>query len=519
MSPKFCILIIGTAVLAYAQNPIPTPIPPGPPTLLPDYIGGPAIAQPLPNSRVPQDPFLAPNPFGHVHLDSWMSDTADIAGPLGRDPVVTSTTLPGAHQDPKSWILECIGMVFDSHGRLVLGCAGLNEESIVLADPLSLEVLSVFPLPAQNTTLIGDGAQKYPTTSAVTYNFLDNHDQLTVIARGNHIITLREGGSSDKPVLELVQDYDLSQRVGVQLASVIVDWQGRLWFDTKDSAVVYVFNPAVSKYPYLDVKSVQLDPGEVIANAFAVTKEGAAYVNTSKKMYRVNAGIDDQPYIAWSEPYDTIGEVKSGQYELGSGTSPTILGEGKYVAMTDNADPMKVVVYRTDNHLAPNQPRVVCQVPVFLYAPGGALSNSLIGYGLSLIAENTYGYLFDWRTHQLRGLSSPGFERIDILPNGEGCRKVWANTEVRSATSARLSTKTGLIYTYSWKPDDETGANVYYWTAMDYRTGETVWEKMAGTGSRSETQFDTWYPGIGIGADGALYVGVYGGLLSIRDTR
>lgn len=72
-----------TAVLALigsasAQEP---PVPSGPQTL-PDTIGAPTKAHPLANSRAPQDPFLAPNPFSHSHNDTWNSDTVDIAGPL-----------------------------------------------------------------------------------------------------------------------------------------------------------------------------------------------------------------------------------------------------------------------------------------------------------------------------------------------------------------------------------------------------------------------------------------------------
>ena len=39
--------------------------------------------------------------------------------------------------------------------------------------------------------------------------------------------------------------------------------------------------------------------------------------------------------------------------------------------------------------------------------------------------------------------------------------------------------------------------------AMHRITGKVVWEKWAGTG----TWYDGWYPGLGIGPDGTLYVG------------
>ena len=69
---------------------------------------------------------------------------------------------------------------------------------------------------------------------------------------------------------------------------------------------------------------------------------------TTEGMYRVEVGPDNQLHKVWSVPYETIGVVRPGQYEPGSGTTPTILGEGKDVAITDNAPQTNVVVYRTD---------------------------------------------------------------------------------------------------------------------------------------------------------------------------
>ena len=53
---------------------------------------------------------------------------------------------------------------------------------------------------------------------------------------------------------------------------------------------------------------------------------------------------------------------------------------GGYVAITDNADPMDVVVYRTRVRLKKRQRRLVCKVPVFAKG-ASATENSLIGAG------------------------------------------------------------------------------------------------------------------------------------------
>jgi hypothetical protein len=522
-------LILGMSLPVYAANPV-TPIPPGPDTMLPDYIGHPAKAHPTANSGVLQNPLLAPNPFNGVHLDPWNSDVADIAGPLGRNPVVLSSTLAEARGDPDpelapTWIFNCIVEFFDSHGRLITICFSPTEATVILADPDTLDVLSHYHLEIPEGDPYKGGRQKFMRSLGSLYSFLDARDQLTLASGGDQLLTLVEGGSADNPVLVPDEDnsYDLSgiKPAESDLAGFMLDWQGRIWFATASPATIWVLNPET--YQQEGVKSVELaddgDEVEVVRNTFALTKAGvdraAAYVVTSKRIYRVEAGSTDKPTIVWSEPYDTIGEVRLGQYELGSGTSPTILGEGKYVAITDNAETMQVVVFRTDEQLDPNEERIVCEVEVFENEAGQALSNSLIGSRLSLIATNNYSYWFDWKTGELLEPSAPGFERIDIDPNGKGCTKVWSNTEVATTTSPRLSTRTGLIYTMAREYDDQNDVYVYYWTALDFRTGETVWQKMAGTGE----YFDSFYPGVGIGPNGALFYGGYGGLATMRDTR
>ena len=524
------ILALVVPVAAGAQE--ATPIDPGPETMLPDYIGAPAKAHPTPNSGVPQNPYLAPNPFSTVHIDPWMSDVVDIAGPLGRNPEVVTSALAHARQDSNSWKFQCIGITFDSHGHLITGCVEdgpLGQTAtVVLGDAKTLEVLDSYPLSTPSSPL---------TSISAAYWYFDNQERFTIADGPNTIATLVEGGSEESPVFgEHPATYNLEGVIpsNDHLSGVMLDWQGRIWFATAGvadhsegaPAKACVLNPATYENPAtnLNVKCVsfgwneQTGKNEQIFNTFAVTKTGV-YIVTSEKMYRVWAGSDNQPNVVWSEPYDTVppntnnefyvNGVKNGQYERGSGTSPTILGEGKYVAITDNAEPMKVVVFRTDKQLDPNEQKV-CEVRVFENQEGGALSNSLIGSRLSLIAENNYGYADNWQQDGKKP-SAPGFERIDINPNGKGCTKVWSNSDVASTNSGKLSTRTGLIYVETRKMDN--GLDVYYLTALDFRTGEVVWEKQVGSGYA----FDHWYTGLFVGPDETVYLGVNGGIVSVRD--
>jgi hypothetical protein len=258
----------------------------------------------------------------------------------------------------------------------------------------------------------------------------------------------------------------------------------------------------------------------------AITRDGV-YVVTMKKMYRLGLDAEGKPQIVWEAGYDNSGNMKPGQYNAGSGTTPTILGEGKYVAITDNAEQMQVVVYRTDEQLDPGEDRVVCKVKVFEgYGGAGAGSNSLVGLRNSIIAQNTYNYLFEWEdangqvTGTLKEPGYPGMERIDIAPNGRGCTKVWANKDVHTNMVLRLSTRNGLIYSQDRRYDETNDVYAVYWIALDFRTGKVVWEQLAGTFAPSDPPvFDNFWAPIGIGPNGAIYAANYGGVTMIRDGK
>jgi hypothetical protein len=512
-------LVAVLALIGAASAQDPT-VPSGPRTL-PDYIGAPAKAHSLAKSGVPQDPYLAPNPYSHAHNDSWNSDTVGIAAPRGRDPEVLSSTLASVRQYPGDPLFNCGTMAIDGHGRPLLTCMSWHEALVVLADKDTLQGLAAYPIPLPTNRLNALGA---------FYFYLDNSDRFVIATYPDQVYILAEGGTDANPTLEKVGGYDLSESIpdGDNIAGVMADWQGRLWFSVAgagaEPAQICVLNPAHYTATDSGAKCVQFGKdkkgnNELIRNTFALTEDGA-YVVSSQKMYGIAAGSDDQPYVMWSEPYKTIGKVKLGQYSLGSGTSPTIVGEGKYVGITDNDDQLHVVVYRTAARLGPKEKRVVCEFPVFKKG-AGADENSLVGYDLSFLAENNYGYEFDFSTGEMKP-NKPGFARVDIDPDGKGCSLGWKNDEIASSVSGHLSTKTGLYYTLSRKMDKKLkdkahpyGLDEYYWTALDWRTGKVVWEKWAGTG----TWYDGWYPGLGIGPNGTMYVGEYGGLLAIRDTH
>jgi hypothetical protein len=58
------------------------------------------------------------------------------------------------------------------------------------------------------------------------------------------------------------------------------------------------------------------------------------------------------------------------------------------------------------------------------------------------------------------------------------------------------------------------GRDAWYFTALDYDTGATVYRRLAGT----SFSYNNNYVPVTLGPDGTAYVGVIGGLVALRDT-
>ena len=76
------------------------------------------------------------------------------------------------------------------------------------------------------------------------------------------------------------------------------------------------------------------------------------YIVSDKRMHRLSADRTGRPHIDREMSYRNSGIPKPSQVDAGSPATPTI-PPGDLVAITDNADPMDAVVYRTSDAAAP----------------------------------------------------------------------------------------------------------------------------------------------------------------------
>ena len=105
------------------------------------------------------------------------------------------------------------------------------------------------------------------------------------------------------------------------------------------------------------------------------------------------------------------------------------------MSITDNADPMDVVVYKRARTVSGS--RLVCTQPVFTKGASDT-DQSLIGTDTSMVVENNYGYSGPSAT-QNGGTTAPGLARVDIDADGNGCHTVWTSQERAPSVVPKLS--------------------------------------------------------------------------------
>jgi hypothetical protein len=474
MLPLILVLLLAAPALA---APIPDPPDPDSPDA---FTGKPWTPRPVFAPPAPRHPFMAPNQRSNIHSDAFQTDTNSWSGPLGR---ATETI---SHYEAPGGV--CGSVTFNSKGQIVTTCLQVRAVRLKLFDAKTLEELASMELPPR-----APGPNPFQDFAGGGYFYLDNRDRAVIPTTDRHILVV--GVKDGEFAVE--RDHDLTGTLpeGSKIISALPDWSGRLWLATT-AGLVAVVDPATGAAKTHDL-------GEVVQNSFAVGDRGDVYIVSEKALYRFRANASGAPVVGWRKVYENTGEQKPGQVSAGSGTTPTLHGDD-WVSITDNADPMNVVVYRRSTG------REICRQAVFEKGKGST-DNSLIGAGHSIVVENNYGYTGPAATME-GARTEPGVERVDIDADGVGCHRVWRSEEISPTLVPKLSLANGLIYVYTQDSEGDSD-DPWFLTALDFRTGKTVWRRLTGQG----TYFNNNYAPVTIGPDGSAYVGVLGGLLLVRD--
>ena len=451
------------------------------PPWVPEVQEGSTASASIDAAPAPQNPALASGEWATIHNDSWMTDSySAVRLP---DPMTSSVASFFAGGD-------CASLLWNEQGEIVAVCVSPTEVRAYILDPRTLEPRAERHLAAR--ALAADALTNF---SGGGYAVLDAGQRLVTPLPGGVI------GRFDARDLTPVDTFDVagSLQPGEGITSVIPDWSGQLWFVGRQGTVG-VLDPLSGSAQSL-LSGPADDPVD-IENSFAVV-EGGAYVVTGAELLALT--IDDgAPVVAWRVPYDRGTRLKPGQTSRASGTTPTVFGEGgRYVAITDNADPrMHVIVYDVSG----SAPVERCAVPVFGEGRS-ATENSLIALGDSLVVESNYGYTV---TAVAGGHSTvPGLARIDVTEGG--CTLAWESEDI---TIPSLVSKgvlaDGAVITYTKEPS-ALGTDAWWFTAVDAQTGEVRWRRLAGVGPLLNNHYAAGY----VGPDGSVYVGTISGLVAL----
>jgi hypothetical protein len=481
------LLIALVGLLPAAASSSPLPIPPLPTDQLSEpFDGAPATAQPLAHLPIPQHPVLAANGSSSMHDDAYASDAYLVSGPLGRDLQVRSATYG---------VSECATIAFDSRGRIVGLCGGLEGFTLRLVDPTTLQQIAQLKTSTRNLLPL---TNPFSDICGGTYFYLDADDVAYVLTTGKQIWKIRIGATG----LTRTGTYDVAAQVPGDdcVVATMPDWSGRIFFATQQGRVGVV-DPTTGQ-----ARTMQF-PGEGIFNSLAGDETGAVYLVTTHRLVAIEADSAGAPVVRWSEAYDRGTATKPGQLSQGSGTTPTLIGPD-LVAITDNAEPrMNVVFYRRTGSAAE---REICRVPVF--GAGASATENSLAYagGRSVIVENNYGYAGVQST-LLGRTTAPGVARVDLEDDGS-CHVAWTNPVSAPTSVPKVSLGNGLLYVYS-KAASHLLDDSWYFTAIDVRTGATAWTQRTGNG----IQWNNHYASIYVGPDGAAYLPTVAGLIRFQD--
>jgi hypothetical protein len=460
---------------------------------VPAEIGAPSESRPLAVIDHVQHPFLAESQRSSMHGGAHNWDINTYPGPLGHKTI-------SKHRKFSSVIGVAPNISFDSQGRLITVSIKLNSIELHLLDPETLGTIAMLELPPKASPSDNSGGG---------YFHVDAKDRV-LLAPANDTISIYEiGESSGSPTWQLAEQYDITGLLpkGTNIHDVIPDWWGNLWFVTGGSFLGYRDHDTGAFYTY------ELpEEGETIQNSFAVDEEGL-YVVSTDAIYQFQINADTkEPFYTWREDYDNGAVQKPGTLSHGSGTSPTLIGDD-LVAIADDGDPFtNIVVYQKS--ASTEGERLICKVPLFGRGKS-ATENSLLVYGNAMVVQNDFGHVYTGNALK----TSPGIMRVDVREDRSGCDVVWHNETFLSQSLPRLSTETGLLYFYTFqKQTAEDFFGGWYLSAVDWETGEPLWDRLIGrgTGSMIDTLSSVTAP-IVLGPNGAAYAGIRTGVIMAKD--
>ena len=344
----------------------------------------------------------------NVHNDAYQTDTYRTPGPLGRRTRTFSQFFGGP-----IGLGSCgITIAFDRRGRLVTTCVTATQVYLRLHATHGRSTRS----PSTSCPTVSSRRACTPfEASGGAYFYLDHKDRAVVsIARQIFIVALKDGQLA--PSQDLRPERRAARGRAAQLGAARLG----------GTALVRV----AQRRHRGRARSAQRAAARLPAHGGGdrqLLRRGRHRRRVRRHGRRAVPLRRRPPWAATGQlataATTTSGIQKPGQFDAGSGTTPTLMGR-RYLSITDNADPMQVVVLRRDRRLPRGSRRRVCEQPVFEQG-ASATENSIIATGRSMIVENNYGYAPPPVATEDGNTTVPGVTGWISSRGGRGCRTVW----------------------------------------------------------------------------------------------
>ena len=465
----------------------------------------------LPPTGEPQHPLMAATDTSVMHSGGWESDVHPAAAAFTDNPKIMSRRVGGLAAR------QCATFTFTSKGYPLILCGGLTSFQLQLIDPNNFDRLAKIDLPMRPSTfesMVKKDPEIIFMDTSSAYFFLDNQDRAIIADSDQRIRRIGPIEKDGKWEFKEYDSWDMNAYVPNDcfrpsntkpkgecdaLTTIMPDYNGLIWWVTRNGRIGSL-DPETGTVIATDFG------GEEVQNSFALAKNGA-YVVTDHAMYRMELE-EGMPVQRWRLEYDRGTGRKVGSINQGSGTSPTIFGDGKYVTWTDNADDKIAIIVAHTEFVPAGKTRQICRVPVFK-SKGSATDNSMIGYDRSVILENNHGYTNAIQHKDYTSVTG-GVVRVDVREDESGCDIIWESDLKVPSVVPKLSLGNGIAYFYSFNPL-ENGDRLWALVGLDFETGKEVVRIPTGTG----VAYNNNWASIAIAPNGDTYVGTRQGFLKV----
>ena len=461
----------------------------------------------------------------NVHADGGNTRTVDYPAPLGFDLNITSVNTPYT-----SFYWDAEDTMFSVYAGPCNGSATNIVQALTVVDPKTLEVQAVWHPPA---------AYAKSQLNFVYMQLLTDTGEIVLSNINGQIFILKLcRDARATPSFEILRVIDLESTGVLQnitLLNSMMDAAGNVWFTTgvtpgviaaatKNSTIMGYVEPNGTVHS-LEMPNQAVENGISLSNTtiFVVTGPSGEddHANAVGFMHALRPGAGTSVEVVWNATYQAGSRKKPNAFARGSGITPALLGND-FVALNDNSDDQSNLLVWAQNSTG-KDPKPICTVPMF--KPNGSWSDNAAmahwdgkDYGVTVVNmynessfQASQGDIND--PYNNLTTQSPGISKFVVAGDGSGYHLEWTNPS-RMTTDLMLSTKTGLLYGYDQSEElANEGEYVWYTSAIDWRTGKTVWKARTGAGGSYNNFYRTTY----LGPDGTLYQPVQGGLVLVKD--